>query len=99
VVEIIEIEATQLTLAQARRKKADAEIGEFLIDTLPPIDFGRIARRRPSRSSSRRCVMPSVSASSTNSRTVSAKSSRSGQACRIRQCRRRSRSGGGFVAP
>lgn len=43
VVETIENEATQCTLAQAQRKKADAELGEFLIDPLPPIDFGRIA--------------------------------------------------------
>ena len=43
VVEEIENEVTQLTLDQARRKKADAELGEFLIDPLPPIDFGRIA--------------------------------------------------------
>ena len=43
VVEEIENEATQVTLAQARRKKPDAEVGEFLVDPLPPIDFGRIA--------------------------------------------------------
>lgn len=43
VVEEIENEATELTLQQARRKKSDAEIGEFLVDPLPPIDFGRIA--------------------------------------------------------
>ncbi|TAN54889.1 MAG: transcription termination factor NusA, partial [Rhodospirillales bacterium] len=43
VVETVENEATQYTLAQARRKKPDAEIGELLIDPLPPIDFGRIA--------------------------------------------------------
>ena len=43
VVETVDNDATQLTLAQARRKKPDAEIGEFLVDPLPPIDFGRIA--------------------------------------------------------
>ncbi len=43
VAELVENEATQLTLSQARRKKPDAELGEFLIDPLPPIDFGRIA--------------------------------------------------------
>ncbi len=43
VAEEIENEATQIPLAKARRKKADAEIGEFLVDPLPPIDFGRIA--------------------------------------------------------
>lgn len=43
VVEVLEDEAKQLTLAEAKRIKPDAEIGEFLIDTLPPLDFGRIA--------------------------------------------------------
>jgi N utilization substance protein A len=43
VAEEIENEATQIPLAKARRKKPDAELGEFLVDPLPPIDFGRIA--------------------------------------------------------
>ena len=43
VVEEIEDEHTQLTLEEARREKDDAEVGEFLTDELPPIDFGRIA--------------------------------------------------------
>jgi N utilization substance protein A len=32
-----------ITLAQAKRIKPDAEVGEEIIDTLPPFDFGRIA--------------------------------------------------------
>ena len=43
VVEDVENEVTQLTLDQARHRKPDAEIGEFLVDPLPPMDFGRIA--------------------------------------------------------
>ncbi|MCZ6591657.1 MAG: transcription termination factor NusA [Alphaproteobacteria bacterium] len=43
VVETVEDEHTQLTLDQAQLEKTDAAIGEFLIDDLPPIDFGRIA--------------------------------------------------------
>ncbi|MQX38371.1 transcription termination factor NusA [Roseospira navarrensis] len=43
VVEEVEDEATQLTVERARRKKPDAEVGDVLIDPLPPIDFGRIA--------------------------------------------------------
>ena len=39
----IENEFTQLPLKQALRTKADAVVGEFLVDPLPPIDFGRIA--------------------------------------------------------
>jgi len=43
VAEEIENELTQTTLDEAREKKKDAELGDFLIDPLPPIDFGRIA--------------------------------------------------------
>ena len=43
VVEEIENEATQQTLKQVLKKKPDAVVGDFLIDPLPPIDFGRIA--------------------------------------------------------
>jgi N utilization substance protein A len=38
-----EEETRQLTLDEAKRIKPDAEIGEFLVDDLPPLDFGRIA--------------------------------------------------------
>jgi transcription termination/antitermination protein NusA len=41
--EALEDENTQITVAQAARKKKDAVAGEFLIDPLPPIDFGRIS--------------------------------------------------------
>ncbi|NNE85669.1 MAG: transcription termination/antitermination protein NusA [Alphaproteobacteria bacterium] len=43
VVEEVEDEHTQLTVDQAKLEKTDAAIGDFLIDELPPIDFGRIA--------------------------------------------------------
>jgi N utilization substance protein A len=43
VVEEVENELTQLTVAQAKKKKAELAVGEFLVDPLPPIDFGRIA--------------------------------------------------------
>ncbi|MGF1651191.1 MAG: transcription termination factor NusA [Hyphomicrobiaceae bacterium] len=43
VVEDVENEATQLTLEDARRRKPDAEIGEVLVEELPPLDFGRVA--------------------------------------------------------
>jgi N utilization substance protein A len=39
----IENEATQISLTEARRFNPDAEIGDFITDPLPPIDFGRIA--------------------------------------------------------
>ena len=43
VAEEVENEITQTDLESARKTKPDAEIGDFLIDPLPPIDFGRIA--------------------------------------------------------
>jgi N utilization substance protein A len=39
----VENEATQIPLAEARRFNPEAEIGDFITDPLPPIDFGRIA--------------------------------------------------------
>jgi N utilization substance protein A len=43
VAEPIENEATQIALAEAQRLNPEAEIGDFITDPLPPIDFGRIA--------------------------------------------------------
>jgi N utilization substance protein A len=43
VVDEVEDEATQTTVADARHRKPDAVPGDFLVDPLPPIDFGRIA--------------------------------------------------------
>jgi N utilization substance protein A len=43
VVETVEDENTQLTLAKAKKKDPAIEMGGVLIDPLPPIDFGRIA--------------------------------------------------------
>ncbi len=41
--EEIENEAAQLTLDEAQAYNPDIKVGEFIIDPLPPIDFGRIA--------------------------------------------------------
>src|SRR5918911_5462241 len=43
VAEPIENEATQIPLDEARRLNSEAEVGDFITDPLPPIDFGRIA--------------------------------------------------------
>ncbi|RIK95184.1 MAG: transcription termination/antitermination protein NusA [Proteobacteria bacterium] len=43
VVETVENPATQIDLAEAQARKADAKIGDFLADSLPPLDFGRVA--------------------------------------------------------
>ena len=42
VAEIID-ENTEINLEMAVREKPDAAVGDFLIDELPPIDFGRVA--------------------------------------------------------
>ncbi|MEK9754756.1 MAG: NusA N-terminal domain-containing protein, partial [Rhodospirillaceae bacterium] len=39
----IENEIFQIDLESARRQRPDVEAGQFLVDPLPPIDFGRIA--------------------------------------------------------
>ena len=41
--EEMEDDVRQLTVTQAQREKKDAAVGDFLIDELPPLDFGRIA--------------------------------------------------------
>src|SRR3546814_3098372 len=33
----------QISLKDAQKKQADAAIGDFIVDPLPPIEFGRIA--------------------------------------------------------
>ncbi len=43
VVETVDNEATQISLAEAQDRNPDAEIGDFLTEPLPPIEFGRIA--------------------------------------------------------
>ena len=42
-VEVVENEETQIPLAIAKKFKPEIELGQHLIDPLPPIDFGRIA--------------------------------------------------------
>src|SRR3954468_4987502 len=41
--EVVENEATQIPLKAAVRRDANLKVGDFIIDELPPIDFGRIA--------------------------------------------------------
>ena len=43
VVEEIENEAAQLTLEQGKAIRDDVQLGEYIVDPLPPIEFGRIA--------------------------------------------------------
>ena len=43
VVETIENDATHITLEDATRRNPDAKIGDFIAESLPPLDFGRVA--------------------------------------------------------
>ena len=43
VVDEVENDMTQLTLEEAQKVRADITVGEFIIDPLPPVDFGRVA--------------------------------------------------------
>jgi N utilization substance protein A len=43
IVEAVENEETQIPVNIARRFKPEAKVGEYIVDPLPPIDFGRIA--------------------------------------------------------
>tara|TARA_B110000444_G_C18849838_1_gene604685 strand:+ start:5353 stop:7014 length:1662 start_codon:yes stop_codon:yes gene_type:complete len=43
VVENIENEATEIDLQSAKKRNKEAEIGDFISEELPPIEFGRIA--------------------------------------------------------
>ena len=42
VVDLVENDSTQITLADAHRKNPAAQVGDWIAETLPPFDFGRI---------------------------------------------------------
>jgi N utilization substance protein A len=43
VVDLVENDATQISLVDARKRNPAAEVGDWISDKLPPLDFGRIA--------------------------------------------------------
>jgi N utilization substance protein A len=43
VVDDVENEATQITLADAKRRNPEAKVGDLIAESLPPLDFGRVA--------------------------------------------------------
>ncbi len=43
VVELVDNDATQISLVDARKRNPAAEVGDWIAETLPPFDFGRIA--------------------------------------------------------
>jgi N utilization substance protein A len=43
IVETVENDATQISLDEARKTRPDAQVGELIVEALPPLDFGRVA--------------------------------------------------------
>src|SRR6516165_4601901 len=43
VVDQVTMEATQISLDEARRRNPAAQVGDFIAEPLPPLDFGRVA--------------------------------------------------------
>ena len=43
VVEQVTMEATQISIEEARRRNPAAQVGDFIAEPLPPLDFGRVA--------------------------------------------------------
>ncbi|MCU0953006.1 MAG: transcription termination factor NusA [Hyphomicrobium sp.] len=43
VVDTVENEATEIRLADAQRRNPDAKVGDLIAETLPPLEFGRVA--------------------------------------------------------
>src|SRR5215472_5653755 len=42
VVDLVENDATQISLAEAQKKNPSAQIGDWIAESLPPFDYGRI---------------------------------------------------------
>jgi N utilization substance protein A len=43
VVDTVENESTQVTVAEATRRNPDAKVGDLIAESLPPLDFGRVS--------------------------------------------------------
>jgi transcription termination/antitermination protein NusA len=43
VVDLVENDATQVTVEDAKKRNPDAKVGDMLAETLPPLEFGRVA--------------------------------------------------------
>jgi N utilization substance protein A len=43
VVESVENDSTEISVAEARRRNAEAKVGDIVSESLPPLDFGRVA--------------------------------------------------------
>jgi N utilization substance protein A len=65
----------QVSVDDAQKLQPGAAVGDFIVDPLPPIEFGRIAAQAAKQVIFRRCAMPSASGNMRNSRTAPARSS------------------------
>ena len=43
VVDVVENDSTQVNLEDAQKRNPDAKVGDFIAETLPPLEFGRVA--------------------------------------------------------
>jgi N utilization substance protein A len=43
VVDVVENDATQITLDDAKKRNPDAKVGDLIAEVLPPLEFGRVA--------------------------------------------------------
>src|SRR5271157_860874 len=43
VVERVTLDATEIALKDAKKRNPDAEVGDFIAEPLPPLEFGRVA--------------------------------------------------------
>jgi len=43
IVEDVTLEATQISLKEARKRNPESSVGDFIAEELPPLDFGRVA--------------------------------------------------------
>lgn len=74
VVEEIENDQTQMALTEARHRNPEAEVGDFMSEPLPPIDFGRQAAMGAKQVITQKVRVRSVIVSMKISRIVLAKS-------------------------
>jgi len=75
VVDAVDNDATQISMAEARKRNPAAQPGDWISETLPPFDFGRIAAQSAKQIIVQKVREPSATANTKSSRTASAKSS------------------------
>ena len=92
VVDQVENDATQITLADAQKKNPSAQIGDWIAESLPPFDYGRIPAQ-----ASKQVLVQKIREAERDKQYEVFKDrigeiiNGAGEAGRIRQCRRRSR--------